>query len=65
MLKNSDLSLMRLLGCAVHNMYFLSYTRLIEKDDCIAYFYIVEYGIIDVKHPEDPTNTITKLPTGR
>lgn len=56
---------MRLLGRDLHNMYFLSDTRLIEKDDCVAHFYIVEYGIIDVKHPEDPNSTITKLPKGR
>lgn len=64
-LNQGDLALLRLMGRAMRSVYFLADTRLIERDDVIEVVYIVDYGIVDVKDPNNDTVSVTKLPRGR
>lgn len=64
-LVNADISLLRILGRAIHSVYFLRDMKIIEHDDMVSDMYFVDYGGVEVRVVSGENTQIVRLPRGR
>ncbi|KAF9819865.1 hypothetical protein SFRURICE_004219, partial [Spodoptera frugiperda] len=63
-LVNADISLLRILGRAIHSVYFLRDMKIIEHDDMVSDMYFVDYGGVEVRVVSGENTQIVRLPRG-